>query len=159
MVGFIFFMIRKIACFRVCSNNLNSYYGVYLEYSTCSGINLDEYWNNIDNQRSFLEDISKQIGVNELNDWKHVKMKDIVNLGGRSFLKLYPSFYNAIQAIYPAEDWNILEFTNLPPNFYSSIENQRLCLNSVCKRLKLSSPTELSNISSQKLRNNGIIVF
>ena len=48
-----------------------------------------EYWDDINNQREFLEIIAKQVGINSLSDWKNITVTHIKNYGGRKLLNKY----------------------------------------------------------------------
>ena len=117
------------------------------------------YWRDINNQREFLESIRNQVGVRTLNDWKHIKIKEIIKYGGGSLLRLYPSYLDAIKTIYPDIHWNEHDFKSISSSskFYSSIDNQRLFFDTLCESLHLKSPIELSKLSSKEIRLKGFI--
>ena len=117
------------------------------------------YWMDVKNQRKFLESISSKLRIKILADWKYIRVKDIEDYGGGELLKLYPSYFKAIQTIFPEKEWNQVEFDNLPNYFYSSIDNQRSAMDHICKVLNLSSPLDLASLSKKTLEKHGNILL
>ena len=61
-----------------------------------------EFWNDIENQRIFLNWLSKELLIENLDDWYKVNPSKIIENGGTGLLKCYgDSFSKALQAIYP----------------------------------------------------------
>ena len=113
------------------------------------------YWNDVKNQRLFLDGIARELGIIRNGDWKYVGTRQIEKLGGGPMLRLYPSYYQAIQCIFPELEWNEFEFSRLPRNYFEKLENQKRCLDHVCAKLGLASPLELMYISATDIRKHG----
>jgi hypothetical protein len=77
------------------------------------------YWNDVKNQRKFLEWAAKQLNITELNDWHNVtnnvtfnlktshfdQIQDFIAIGGGYLLKKYSSLLRLLASVYPTHDW------------------------------------------------------
>jgi len=73
------------------------------------------YWNNKNNQLKFLNELGKQLGFNQMNDWYNITVKDIKENGGSGLLNKYgnsPS--KLIMTIYSNHEWKQSNFKNNP---------------------------------------------
>ena len=62
--------------------------------------------------------------------------KNIVNLGGISFLSLYDnSLFQSLSIVYPDYDWLPWKFGKCPKNFWENVNNQRKFLDWAGKEL------------------------
>eukprot|EP00012_Vannella_robusta_P010781 CAMPEP_0206204752 /NCGR_PEP_ID=MMETSP0166-20121206/13747_1 /ASSEMBLY_ACC=CAM_ASM_000260 /TAXON_ID=95228 /ORGANISM="Vannella robusta, Strain DIVA3 518/3/11/1/6" /LENGTH=499 /DNA_ID=CAMNT_0053624511 /DNA_START=210 /DNA_END=1706 /DNA_ORIENTATION=- len=113
-------------------------------------------WANIDNQRLFMDQLGEKLGIRHLDEWTQVSRKTICDYGGSGLFYHHKGLFTALQVIYPTHSWNVLDMKTLPRNFWSNQANHRMILDSVVKKLKLSSPIELAKFSKQDLIDNGI---
>lgn len=76
------------------------------------------FWSNRDTQRTFLQNIAKQLSIHRPIDWAKVRVHQVVEMGGRSLLNRYGfSLFNTLQAVFPG--WmctsptiSVLDFPN-----------------------------------------------
>eukprot|EP01027_Heterolobosea_sp_BB2_P016812 GEZU01023884.1.p1 GENE.GEZU01023884.1~~GEZU01023884.1.p1 ORF type:complete len:176 (+),score=33.57 GEZU01023884.1:114-641(+) len=70
------------------------------------------HWDDVANQRAFLESIREDLGVVHLDDWCSVTVEDVMTRGGRGLLKRHRnSLVCALRAIYPERPWKSYKFT------------------------------------------------
>jgi len=73
-----------------------------------------EYWNDIDNQRAFIEYIIDRHNIQKEEDWNEIFTQDLIKSNGRGFIRLYPSMRDALRTIYPDKPWDMV--SQLPFN-------------------------------------------
>ena len=113
------------------------------------------YWDDIDNQRAFMDDLGKKIGVKRLEDWNGVAKKVVLEHSGAPMIRKYSNMQELLETIYPHHEWNVLDRKIVPRTFWKDSKNHRMLLDSVIKKLNLSSPLELTSISKQTILDNG----
>ncbi len=47
------------------------------------------YWNDLTNQRSFLEDVAKKLNIHDESGWKTITVKILQQYGGHGVLRKY----------------------------------------------------------------------
>jgi hypothetical protein len=64
------------------------------------------YWNNMENQKQFIDWLGKHLGFNLKEDWYNISSNDIKENGGGTLLRMYGhSPYKLIESIYPEHKW------------------------------------------------------
>ena len=80
-----------------------------------------DFWNNVNNQRKFMECAGKELKIKVMNDWYKVSVKDLVSVGGSSLLWKYKTSPSKIlQAVYPEYPWRLWEFSNSPMEIWKN---------------------------------------
>jgi hypothetical protein len=70
------------------------------------------YWENIQNQRSFLDNIGKELGLKDIKDWYHVTQSQIKAKGGSRLLNLYRGSSAALlKSVYNNLKWKGFKFS------------------------------------------------
>ena len=65
-----------------------------------------KYWQSIENQKSFLNEIYQILNLQSLDDWKLISRKTIRDLGGAGLLRIYnENLMLVLQTIYPDHNW------------------------------------------------------
>jgi len=76
------------------------------------------FWESIDNQRKFMDELAAEIGVKDSSDLSKfyaINNKDVIARGGVTLLNRYDnSLYKLLVAIYPEFDWLPWKFTKTP---------------------------------------------
>jgi hypothetical protein len=57
------------------------------------------FWNDIQNQRKFLFDVEKKLGIKSKEGWYSIKAKQVLKLGGHSLLAYLENIQNNIDII------------------------------------------------------------
>ena len=72
----------------------------------------DGYWDRIENQRSFMDWLGKELAFKEVEDWYKLTSKNIEDNGGCTLLteKYNDSTFQLLQAVYPEHKWNSNRF-------------------------------------------------
>ena len=118
------------------------------------------FWDSKENQKHFLEQLAKLLDVKN-NDWSNVTVDTIRKYGGRQLLKKYPTFYDALNELFPAqseEDHHTrlkLLRARVPNNYWQNKENQVRFMDNLRKNLNLKNVQELKNIPISLIHING----
>lgn len=110
------------------------------------------YWNSLDHQRKFLDNLGSLLGFKEgeRESWYRISKKTIVDNGGSAILERYSnSLLQLLTAVYPDFSWDPIKFSQVPRNFWDSIENQRSFLSDLSKKLSLGFDSDVQ-IDSRK---------
>jgi len=83
------------------------------------------YWLDLKNQRKCLDDIAKDLNINNWTDWYSVRREDIASRGGWSFISNYyaGSPFRALMAIYSEHPWQPWRFTQTSKNVWEDFGN------------------------------------
>src|SRR5690242_7701474 len=81
------------------------------QYGEDSGLKIVERpknnWKDLSNQKLFLERIAPDLGINKLEDWRNIKVHQVIEKGGGSMLKHYGgSLQRALKTLYTQINWN-----------------------------------------------------
>ena len=88
------------------------------------------YWNDINNQKRWFEQVGKHLGVSKMEDWYQISGQELLPFGGSRFLEAYGhSISNIITVVYPEFGWKPWKFKTakklaLIP-FWQDTKNQR----------------------------------
>lgn len=127
------------------------------------------YWKNPQNQRNFLENLSKELGVKNPIDWGKITVKDFYDHGGHSLLRR-TSIVEVLRKNYPGNflriftrncqeiKWELEWFSNLPRygrGHWLSYENQLNFLDSIAMKYHVSQPNDWKRITSSLIKSKG----
>lgn len=110
------------------------------------------YWNNIDNQREFLNWAAKQLQIKEMDNWYQITLKDYERLGGRSLLAKYkesPSLL--LSSVYKDYEWLPWKFTFPSKYFWKDSKNVRKFMEWAGNQLGITENKDWYNVSKQVL--------
>ena len=116
------------------------------------------YWENIENQRHFLDHLAEKEGFNPLisDNWKQISASKIVKLGGQGLLLQYSSFADAIISIYSECNWSIFDVRScVPRGYWKSIDNQRKFFLDLSNKLQLNEPVSWADIPFETVQKEG----
>ena len=118
------------------------------------------YWDSKENQRTFLDDLAGQLGVDSGNreGWYTVSTAKLRTFGGGGLLKLHKgSLYSLLKTVYPEFNWDPVKFAKTPQRYWASLTNQRDFMDSVGRSLgfKEGNLAAWYNISNQTFIENG----
>jgi hypothetical protein len=72
---------------------------------------LQGYWNNIENQKGYLEKLAEELNIKQMEDRYNIKVKLITAKGGASLLSKYGSSPSKLLAtIYPQHQLEMSKF-------------------------------------------------
>lgn len=93
------------------------------------------FWKSKNNQRDFLENYAKTVGLKSLEDWHQIKGADVVlqdkfawsnqTKAGGTFLNKYysESVFLALTHLYPNYNWKPWKFSRVPQDYWKQIKN------------------------------------
>ena len=93
------------------------------------------YFNQIENQKYFMDQLYKKLNLNQLDDWLMLKKKIFVKNGGENLLKYYSyNIASLLRSIYPHHQWNF-NHTKFKPNlqYHKTFEYSQLRLKYLIK--------------------------
>jgi hypothetical protein len=127
----------------------------FKHYSVVKG-----FWDSIENQKKFLNYVSKELKYNKKEDWYKISAKvdfncflsnvsqEIQELGGVGILGNYKnSPLLLISTVYPEYDWLPWKFNVTPHGFWSDKKNQRNFMDWAAKELNYKNKEDWYNIS------------
>jgi len=110
------------------------------------------YWTSLDHQREFLEYISSELKMKNLDGWYQVNSSDLTSRGGARLLQIYNhSLSEMLAAVYPDHSWDTSKFSRSLFNDWSSLENQRKFMDNLGKKLGLHDLDGWYSVSTKEL--------
>ena len=114
------------------------------------------YWNNIQHQRKFMDEIALKYNLNSPEDWNSITFATLKSHGGGQIISKYSSLYDCLSHLYPEYHWNPLKTKNLLGNgFWKNIENQRLFFDDIAVKYNIQSMDDWKQIKSSIIRKEG----
>jgi hypothetical protein len=123
------------------------------------------FWDDMKNQRKFLEWAGKQLKIKEMEDWYKVSVKvleifnfqvenkDLSDLGGQGLLHIYNNSPSHLLAtVFPEYEWLPWKFTRIPVRFWDNLGNQRKFVEWAGKQLKLNKLEDWYKVSFKVTR-------
>jgi hypothetical protein len=102
------------------------------------------YWDDIDNQRKFMDWAGTKLNITVMSDWYKISIKDITSVGGGSLLK---NMYNnspprMLINVYSDYDWLPWKFATLPRHYWNDIKNQMKFMDWAEKQLNIKEKSD-----------------
>ena len=114
--------MHDFSIFRLLSNVFPNYEWLPWKFIKST----HNYWENIENQRKFMEWAGKQLGYKEMDDWYkmtgkvnvficcYLLLQDICDLGGTSLYILYNnSPTHLLTSVFPEHNWQPWKFSKI----------------------------------------------
>ena len=105
-----------------------------------------KYWDIEENRLRFIEKLKKELHLRTSIDWSSVTKSQVIELGGRGFLKK-GNLYEQLIYFFPNENWAKCR-PALDPSFWNTLENQRLFLKFVAQYNEMDRIQELVALSN-----------
>ena len=133
-------------------------------------------WQNLSNQRKFLEFAAHHFHIQDMSDWYNIRVKvcifppkvtvtkDITSIGGAGLLQNHynNSLCALLQRIYPEYPWLPWKFPACPRNYWDNLDNQRKFMDWAGKQLKINEMSDwykitykVGNFHEISLKNKG----
>jgi hypothetical protein len=121
------------------------------------------YWDDLQNQRKFLDWAAQQLNVNQHSDWFKIKKKvgvlafflvfeiqDLQRVGGTSLLHKYnDSPFLLLSTVYNEQVWFPWQFERCSQGFWQKTENHRKFLDWASKELKIKELSDWYTVTAQ----------
>lgn len=115
---------------------------------------LDAFWKDTGNQRRELEEIGKELGVNQLDDWYNVS-KRLVLKKAPFISQCYKNFSSALQTLFPEHKWDL---NKLNGRKQWSLKKQRERMDELATQLGIKHFEDWYNVQRTQLYNNASFI-
>jgi hypothetical protein len=110
-----------------------------------------QYWDDIRNQRQFLNWLAEKHGVSRLDDWYSVP----ADAFPQALLKKYGAYHCKLLAThFPRHDWAEWRFRRTPKHFWAERQNRRRYFEWLGKHLRYRSHEDWYSLHGDDIRNN-----
>ena len=85
-----------------------------------------KWWKSLENQREYLDHVSRELGFKDLNSWYGVSHSKLTAAGSgmRTLLRMYNnSIFDMLTTIYPNHNWLPWQFKKVPQGYWKNGEN------------------------------------
>jgi hypothetical protein len=128
------------------------------------------YWNDIENQRKFFEEIAPALNIKKPEDWYSVNVDTVMKMGG-SFVNS-PTHYKgslirgilvvwhvmltiiALKSVYPEHNWKDIREVK-EGGYWNNVRNQRQFFDQLAQKLNIQSPEGWYSLTSTKVQKMG----
>ena len=115
-----------------------------------------KYFQLIENQRQFMDDLFIKSKLNSLDDWLNISKQSIIDRGGKWLFSIYEQNMNSLlSSIYPHHNWNISKYRSNSNQYFRSIENQREFMDELFIKLKLKSKEDWLKVTKSSIIKKG----
>jgi hypothetical protein len=110
-----------------------------------------------DRKKQFMNLLSKEFGIKQMDDWYKITTKNIEEKGGNEFLsKFNGSPFKLIQSTYPNHPWLPWRFSNrVPLGFWEQEKNCMDFMEWLGKELKFNKMEDWYKITLKNIQENG----
>jgi hypothetical protein len=114
-------------------------------------------WEDQETRRNYFDWLALQFKFDTPEDWYGLKKTDILDRGGGRLLDDYynGSIARAICSIYPEFQWQPWRFTNVPSSFWRTLENQKIFMEWIEKKLEIKDPDGWIGVGTETLSQWG----
>jgi hypothetical protein len=107
------------------------------------------FWEDVNNQRRFMEWAGKQLNIKEMSDWYKVTTKDFVAVGGSGLVthKYNNSLSLLLSKLYPHYQWLPWKFKLVPRNFWNEDKNKKKFMDWAGKQLGVKEISDWEKVS------------
>ena len=113
------------------------------------------HWVDVVHQREYLDQLASELDLQSLHQWREVRISQhplLRYIVGSN----YPSFFAALQKIYPEHDWNIVtKASRVPYSHWKSLEHQRSFMDTLGSELGLSHVSDWIHQPVQVIKDRG----
>ena len=111
------------------------------------------YWNDLKNQRKFLDWLASLLQIKEYKDWYKIDSKTIKSHNGNALLKIYnDSPSKLISNVYPNYEWLPWKFNSVPNKYWDNINNQQLFMKNLSQSIGIKEMTDWYKLTTQVTR-------
>lgn len=114
------------------------------------------FWDNIANQKDFLDDLGRHLEFQKMDDWYKIMGKRIAEHGGYTLLTRYGhSTSKLVMSVYPNHKWISSSFDPTLGTRWGSKENQQQFLERLARHLGLKKFEDWYNVTAKQITENG----
>jgi len=112
------------------------------------------FFKNINNQKKYMNWLSKQLGYTKIEDWYKITTKDFKNNNGSYLTTKYKGFKNLIKSIFNNYNWLDWKFNVTVVGFWKNLDNQKIFMNWLGIELGYTKIEDWYKISYKEIINN-----
>ncbi len=129
-------------------------------------------WDDISNQRSFMDNLSKKLSINDPIKWYKITMSAIQAHGGEPLLQKYDhSLGKLISSVYSEYTWDTTKFAssipsrrywdelsnqrNVPHGHWNQLDNQQSFMDDIEMKLQVTKPEDWFQLTSAMIQQYG----
>jgi hypothetical protein len=109
------------------------------------------FWDDIANQRRFLEWIAWKLNIERPEGWYHIQKMDLLRYSASSLFSRYHSMFYVLSAIYPSYTWFPWKFSHVPEEFWEDPLNQCKYVEWLAHELEIIEPEHWFTVDSNKI--------
>lgn len=111
------------------------------------------HWLSAENRREFLDQVAREFGVEQVEDWKKVTQRQVIAKGGSGLVSRYKgSLLAALRDTYPKQRFDpVICRPQVPPGYWDSLQNRRAFMESVQTRLGITSMEQWKRVTNKQL--------
>jgi hypothetical protein len=80
-----------------------------------------QFWDNVENRRSFMDTLGKELEFYQMEDWYSISKRQIVDKGGISLLNKYgQSPSKLVMSVYTEHQWDTTKFEMSTQNWFKN---------------------------------------
>jgi hypothetical protein len=114
------------------------------------------YWNNLQNQKKYLEWFVKQQNIQKMEDWYKLQITDLKKNGAKGLLAKYNnSLYKLLSTIYPEYDWKPWLFQRVPRSYWANLDNQKKYLEWIKIKFNIQKFDDWYKLTAKDIKDNG----
>jgi hypothetical protein len=111
------------------------------------------FWNDMKNQRDFLNWFGKEMGILQQSDWYRIRVTDFAQRRGIDLLHMYRHFIGKmLEAIFPEFHWQMWRFERVPKNFWDKEDHVKEYLTWLADKLQIEILEDWHKISREQLQ-------
>lgn len=114
------------------------------------------HWKDPKNQKSFFDEVGKEIGIKHWEEWYNVKTSTLQEYG----ITLVSDYFGgsvskALMHLYPEYDWKIWKFNSVPNGFWQNVKNQRLFFEDLAKKFNIKTHQDWLQVRHADIVDHG----
>lgn len=118
------------------------------------------YWENVETQKKFVEWLSQELKIEQLDSWYDVSVETVAEKGGAMLLEQqhHNSLFRLLRTVYPDHNWLSWKFRGNSmedETFWESIENQKEYLEWLRTKTGVKDMEDWYDVTLQQITEHG----
>ena len=114
------------------------------------------FWDNLSNQRQFMENLQHKLNLTSINDLIHVNPHEFRKYKGKILYEKYKDYFTLLTTIFPEHQWNKDEIKHQKPRgYWRKRSNQKIFAENLLESLRLQNVNELFSVPVEEIIKQG----